>query len=285
MLNPRAAVALALVVATTAACTPWQSESEEPKYVALGDSYTAGPGIGRPDGFDTCFRSRDNYPHQLAEDADLDLDDVSCSAGTTWAVRSAQTTPQGKTVAPQIEAVTPDTDVVTVGLGANDFNVIGRVFITCVQLARQGLTGTPCADADARLGTRSLDNVADDIQRNVQVVVGDVRDRAPNAQVVVVGYPEIFPPDTTCDLLPIPPADLPYARKVNDTLNRALEAAAQAEKVEFVDVFAATEGHHICSDDPWIAGASVISGRKATPWHPYEEEQAAVAELLREVID
>lgn len=284
MRTVRAALILALVGMFVAACKGPASD-DEPTYVALGDSYTAGPGIGRPDGFDTCFRSRDNYPHQVAEEADLDLHDVSCSAGTTWAVRSAQTTPQGRTVAPQIEAVTPETDLVTISLGANDFNVIGRVFITCVQLGRQGLVGTPCADADARLGTRSLDNVADDIQRNVQTAVDDVRKRAPGAQVLVVGYPDIFPPDTTCELLPIPPADLPYARKVNDTLNNALRAAAQAEEVGFVDVFAATRGHHICSEDPWIAGATVVSGRKATPWHPYEEEQTAVAELVLAAAD
>ena len=62
-------------------------------------------------------------------------------------------------------------------------------------------------------------------------------------------------------------------------LNLALSAAAEQEDVTYVDVAAASEGHDICSDDPWIAGAEVPD-RSTSPWHPYAEESDAVADLV-----
>ena len=47
-------------------------------YVALGDSYTAGPGILPQDtNFPGCLRSLKNYPHLVAADRNLQQTDVS----------------------------------------------------------------------------------------------------------------------------------------------------------------------------------------------------------------
>ena len=43
---------------------------------------------------------------------------------------------------------------------------------------------------------------------------------------------------------------------------------------------AASEGHDICSDDPWINGRRKDRRTKAAPYHPMPAEQAAVAELI-----
>lgn len=263
-----------------------KEERREPgaAYVALGDSYTAGPYIGTMDGRDGCFRSRNNYPHLLAEKKDLELTDVSCSAATTDATDGEQVTPQKRRLAPQLDAIGPTTELVTVGIGANDFNLIGRIITTCVQIARTSTEAAPCTALDAAAGPRSVERRLEDVQANVTRVLQDVQAKAPDAQVVMVGYPQIFPAGTTgCDDLPLADGDLPLARRFNEGLNAAVEAAAQAAGADFVDVFSATDGHGICSEDPWIAGKTVRG--EGFAYHPYAEEQQAVARLLERVVD
>ena len=85
------------------------------KYVALGSSFASGPLI--PNEVDhSCLRSSNNYPHLVAAKLKLALTDVSCGNATTDNVVS---TPQGANPL-QIQAVTPDTKLVTVTIGGND---------------------------------------------------------------------------------------------------------------------------------------------------------------------
>lgn len=82
------------------------------------------------------------------------------------------------------------------------------------------------------------------------------------------------------ELLPVAAGDYPYVRKVNRWLNDSLRKAADANSnVEYVDVWAASEGHDLCSDDPWIQGP-VNDNRKALAYHPFAAEQQAVADLI-----
>ena len=94
-----------------------------------------------------------------------------------------------------------------------------------------------------------------------------------------------MPEEGTCQQLPLKPGDYPYARRINEGLNVALEAAADEVGATFIDMFPVTEGHDICGKEPWIAGAEVMTGRRATPWHPYPEESEAVARLVLEELD
>jgi lysophospholipase L1-like esterase len=278
---PSLSLAAVLVAGVLTGC----SEDEPRTYVAIGDSYTAAPQIGSPDGRDGCFRSRNNYPHLVAKEAGLELEDVSCASARTADVEGSQRTPLGAVLPPQIDALDDETDLVTIRIGANDFNLAGRVIIDCLQLARRDRTGSPCTEADAEAGDESVAARLDDVQRNVEGVIEAVRKRAPAAQVLVVGYPQIFPAVGGCDALPLPEGDLAFARRVNEGIDQTLADAADATGVEFVDVFAATEGHDICAEDSWIAGATPQDGRKAQPFHPYAEEQAHTAELVLAAIE
>ena len=64
-------------------------------------------------------------------------------------------------------------------------------------------------------------------------------------------------------------------RPVHSVGARVLQIAAGAE---FVDLVEASQGHDICSDEPWVAG---IRGapKRAMGLHPYPAEQRAVADL------
>jgi hypothetical protein len=55
--------------------------------------------------------------------------------------------------------------------------------------------------------------------------------------------------------------------------------AAQDADVEFVDVYAASIGHDICSQHPWIQGRTG-SRTQGAALHPLPAGQRAVARLL-----
>ncbi|UMG91133.1 hypothetical protein [Nocardioides sp. TF02-7] len=107
--------------------------------------------------------------------------------------------------------------------------------------------------------------------------------KAPDADVLVVGYPSFVPEDGPCEGLPIAEGDLPLALSINRGLNTAMEKAAERVGARYVDVHAATRGHDICSDDPWVADGTASRGR-AAPWHPYAAEQQATAEAILEAL-
>lgn len=279
-------LALGLASASLSACGPGDDTADpiDPvrKYAALGDSYTAAPGIGSSNGDDGCLRSTNNYPHLLAARLDLALDDVSCSGATSEAVEGQQTNGVG-VLDPQIEAVDANTEVITVGIGANDFNLIGRVVVNCVRLARTEPDGQPCTDLDALTGNSSVDSRLGEVEDHLVAVLEALRQRAPDAQILVVGYPQIFPATEACENLPLADGDVAFARAFNTGINAALSSAAKKADADYVDVFAATEGRDICGKDPWIAGAKVDG--KGLVYHPYAPEQELVADLVAKALD
>ena len=249
------------------------------RYVALGDSYTAAPLVPETDINNGCLRSTDNYPALVAAGLEgTELVDVSCSGASSASMVGVQHTGD-QAQPPQFDALTRATDLVTVGIGGNDFNLFATLLGTCTRLGSSDPTGAPCraqltADGGDRL-TRELSQ----IQRHVASVVAGIRDRAPKARVVVVGYPQIIPDHGTCKkLLPLATGDYAYARHVNEGLARAVERGARRADT-YVDVFAHSAGHDICAERPWINGRDTDASR-ALAFHPFAKEQAAVARLV-----
>jgi lysophospholipase L1-like esterase len=273
-------LAAALAV-TLSACE--KSSSPKREYVALGDSYTAGPLIGRADGRNGCVRSRNNYPHLLAKKAELDLTDVSCSAAPTEAVEGEQKV-RMRSIAPQLDAVKASTDLVTIGLGLNDLGLSVRVFIKCVQLGRSDPGGAPCTQADQAAGANSIQSALDQMPDRIGGVVDAVRSKAPKAKVVLVGYPSIFPTEGTCSELGIAAADVPLVQHVVDSLNATMASVAEQRGASYLDTATPSRGHDICAEDPWIAGSAPASGRPGLAWHPYAEEQVMIADLLGDLV-
>jgi lysophospholipase L1-like esterase len=239
-------------------------------YVALGDSYTAAPGVPGETSNDGCLRSSGNYPHLLATALPVArLVDVSCGGADTADVRR----PQLRGVAPQLDAVTRGTDLVTIGLGGNDAQLFGHLLSACIRQDAATTSGSPCADS---LGP-SVPTALRRIEANLSDVVRAVRQKAPGAEVVLVGYPQIVPASGRCAEVPFAPDDYAFARQVNRGLTEAVERAATATRTTYVDIWTASKGHDICSADPWING---LSGAGAAPFHPFAAEQAEVARLV-----
>ena len=139
------------------------STPEEIDYVALGDSYTAGPLIPvvREDA-PGCFRSTNNYPAYLAGLLDVvSYRDASCSGASSDDVAGRQSLLFDNRARPQLAALSAGTDLVTIGLGGNDFGLFGSVSGGCGGSWKS--VATPCQDRfgdtkarDARRVRRTL---------------------------------------------------------------------------------------------------------------------------------
>jgi len=245
------------------------------RYVALGDSYTAAPLVPKTQLHDGCLRSSGNYPSRVARALPGSrLVDVSCSGADTGSMTRPQRIGDAR-IPPQLGALSRRTDLVTLGIGGNDLDVFGTLVGTCTRLRSTDPTGSPCRD---QLGDRLRSDLPQ-VRDRVAGVVAAIRARAPHARVVVVGYPQIVPAHGSCPRrLPLAAGDYPWARLVNAGLDAAVRAGARRADA-FVDAFAATRGHDVCSARPWING-QVTEVNRALAYHPFAAEQAAVARLV-----
>ena len=241
-------------------------------YVALGDSYTAGPFIGTmrvdPEG---CGRSAQNYPAFLADWLDVaTYTDVSCSAATTAALVEDQLLFNGRTTAPQLEAVTADTDLVTLGMGGNDFGIYSSL-VGCQQ---------PSSGCEQERLLRDAGRVAGRVEQAVRRIVR----RAPEADVYVVGYPQILPPGRPCPEVGIGAAALPVLDTIARRLNGSLRRGAEASGATYVDLETASQGHDVCAgEEAWVNGPAFRVGI-AAPFHPLAEGmRGAAAEVYRAI--
>lgn len=234
-------------------------------YVALGDSFTSGPGIRRQVS-GTCGRSDRNYPSLVAGAISASsFTDVSCGG----AVTADMTGPQAGSVRPQLEALTAGTTLVTLGIGGNDIG-FGEIASTCGSLGSSGPGGSPCADHFTRDGR---DRIADRIAAlsgDLEAVLAEIRDRSPTARILVVGYPRILPETGSCygQNVPIAPGDYPYLAAKTRELNAVLAAAASAAGAEFVDTYGPSQGHDVYQPPGrrWIEGFTPASAAAAI--HP-----------------
>lgn len=237
-------------------------------YVALGDSYTAGPLI--PDlRLDpaSCLRSTHNYPAYLAAYLSVRrYTDVSCSGATTRDAASRQQSSFGSNATsqrPQLDAVRGGTDLVSVGLGGNDFGLFSAL------TAASGGASPDVLLEHARA-----------VRPRIAALVRAVHARAPRAVVVVVGYPKVLPSGTTCRSVPLPASGYAAADRVEQGLNASLRAAAKATGASYVDVYAASRGHDACAGSAaWINGANGDSSRAAA-FHPFETGMKGAAAAI-----
>ena len=242
-------------------------------YVAMGDSFSAGPLIGTMRSDPTgCARSKSNYPAFLADWLDVSsYTDVTCSAATTADLYDRMLMFDGNTTGPQLDAVSADTDLVTLGIGGNDF----RIYDSLIRCQRGPTAVCPVA----RLRTD-----AGKVAGRVRQAVRRVREVAPDAKVVVVGYPDILPTEGTCRAVGVSADVLGPVAEIAGLLNDSLEKGALAGGGEYVDMEAVSEGHDVCAKGrAWVNGPRFRTGI-AAPFHPKINGMRAVAtEVFRHV--
>ncbi|MBS4752881.1 SGNH/GDSL hydrolase family protein [Nocardioides sp. zg-ZUI104] len=257
--------------------TPRPDLRPDLRYVALGDSFTAAPGVGKQVGPAGCLRTDANYPHLVQERLGLELVDVSCSGATSADLTSPQAA-AGAGVTAQLDALTPQTDLVTLSMGGNDGGLYASFVSLCADVQGDGAQGRGLCRDNPRFAPDALDEEMADLRRRTAASVAAVQERAPQAQVVVVGYPQVVPVGESCHQLPMVDDDVAFARSVNRRLAGALKGGAKAAGVPYVDAWRLSEGHDACSEDPWVAG--LRPERPGFPVHPYAELHVAIADAV-----
>ncbi|WP_229357739.1 SGNH/GDSL hydrolase family protein [Streptomyces sp. UNOB3_S3] len=256
---------------TTAVASPAQAAAPAgsgTSYVALGDSYAAGAGIPNISG-GLCLRSDRSYGRLIAASLKpASYTDASCAAAKVGALTTAQTDAGIRVNGPQLDAVKPDTGLVTLTIGGNNLGTSDLGFVdvvaACSGLALTNPFGAPCRDFYKDTLTKRLDAVAPKLADGLQ----RIHAKAPGAKVLVVGYPSVVPDDprTCLGKMPITTGDIAYLRTVLGDLNKMVAKAAAANDATYVDTLTPTTGHDPCSADPWIE--PLLPGKPTLPLHP-----------------
>ncbi|WP_067535434.1 SGNH/GDSL hydrolase family protein [Nocardia crassostreae] len=293
------AAASACAAASLLAAAPATADEADggKAFVAIGDSYSTNGNIIYSLGFGyggdkSCQRSDTSWPRQLAQKmglADDDLVDVSC-LGASLATPPNFTAAYMAKQAAATGAFSSDTRLVTIQLGQNDvWNSDNKqrtleAEVTCLTNFFQG------CGPDAALDGRAPDarGVNGDQYANwIKPVVDYVKYYAPQAQIVLVGYPTIAErgnPEWCWDS-PIGRISQPRAGAMTEFLDKvddAQRAAADSLGVNFFDTRAVTAGHGACAADSWINGYFNPTGEfLGIPFHPTVHGDAVVSSAIQ----
>jgi lysophospholipase L1-like esterase len=264
-----ATAAAALIPAGAAAQARQAAASGLPgAYVALGDSYSSGPGIpGQIPGSYLCFRSDHNYPSLVAQAIKpTTFTDVSCAGATTGSMTGLQ-----GLAAPQFNALGPDDRLVTIGIGGNDVG-FALLAIICLALAPTDPGGAPCRAYYTSGGTDRVAAAIAQTAPKIAAVLQGIHQRAPGARVLLVGYPDILPASAS-DCAPgvndpLAAGDIPWINGEEKALNRMLAKQAGANGATYVDTYRSSIGHDACQvpGTRWVEG--VVDVQNAFTIHP-----------------
>ncbi|MEV0281796.1 SGNH/GDSL hydrolase family protein [Streptomyces sp. NPDC050610] len=247
----------------------------KPKHmvVTMGDSYSSGEGAGNYSSesdtshgtsrWNACRRSANSWGRKVilpgqnssigslsdGHSSSLDFQNITCSGAHTNQLTSGDPRAWGwmgnyheKT---QIDsgALSPDTTLVMLTIGGNDGDNFTNAVKNCYMWAacdRKDYTGN-----------------ADKAVAATGELIGQIRDAAPNAQIVLMGYPHIVGDQ------PCLPADFDTLNYLADYMRDHQKAKVDELKgiginVAFADPIPAFKGHGLCNNDEWING--VVAG-------------------------
>jgi len=276
------------------------------RYVALGDSYSAGEGLtpyqeGTQDadqGGDRCHRSEQlAYPLllQFVQETETTMIFRACSGAVVPNVfdivqdHGGVLNTQGLQVEPDIAG--DDVTLVTLTMGGNDVD-FAKVLSFCY------FKGPDCSElpyksyehlrdwVDARLGDLKVDLVN---------LYGRLRDAFPRARILVLGYSALFP-------LKAPPIyrdrgglcnalfgnwtapEREAIRNAGFNLSRVILEATQAAgaDIEYVDISSHFAGHEPCSTGgEWIRFVGVLNRQvRDSSFHPLADGQRMMARIV-----
>jgi lysophospholipase L1-like esterase len=224
-------------------------------YVAQGDSYASG--TGTREYYDAaCQRSNHSYAKQLAAQKGLNLSHVACSGARIPDVR-----------ANQLGALSAATNLVTISIGGNDAG-FSSVIKQCALPAPFTCTG------DLNNARNFINNT---LPGQLDALYTEIETRAPNAQVIVVGYPRLFNGEQCNFGARISPGEQSDLNGLADLLATRTSAVATAHGFDFLDPRAAFNTHRICDDVEWLNGLSNPTGES---YHPNRLGHDAFTDLI-----
>lgn len=256
------------------------------RYVAMGSSFASGSGVTPydPAALARCQRSTENYAHQLARKRKLTLVDVTCGGATT-----AHILGRWNELPPQIEALTPDTALVTITIGGNDIGYIGGLIAgSCGAASTSGATVPPLCKtiAAGRRNGAAMPTVTSDswqkVEAGLTAIVQEIRRRSPRARIIFVDYLTVLPESTLCAQTPLSPQAAETGRTTAARLARLTGDVARRNGAEVLPASQLSrKAHSACAEEPWMAGfLPPEESRSFVPYHPNLAGMTAVAEAL-----
>jgi len=267
----------------------------EGTYVALGDSYASGFGVPPyaegtdVTGGNTCRRSAGSYAHIVSERTGRTLEMGACSGART---RNFYEANESWGEAAQLDRLGPDTGLVTFSIGGNDAG-FARILGDCIGGGDRGFLSAAGCSSDAEV-TGAVDGAIDalagkttrDGVYSYESIMTDIGTRSPNAAVVAVGYPRLFPEQGGSGGLllgrchGVTKVDQRWINAKTNEINAAASAAAQRHGHRFTDPSASFAGHELCGQQSsWFDGL-VNDGR----FHPNTNGHKAIAGSVMNVL-
>lgn len=161
------------------------------RYVAMGDSFSSGEGNSLfeygtdENGVNECHRSPRAYPRLLQNDLDLGTTAfVPCSGATTSNVLYGGSADGAWGEPPQIDALSLDTEVVTITIGGNDVGF--KAFATACTVGSCDFATTAYSDIHGKI-VNDLPGELADVYEAIDGATSSTAD------IYVVGYPQIAP--------------------------------------------------------------------------------------------
>lgn len=256
MVYPRRILTMVGAVITAALTAlillPATAQAQTVEYAALGDSYASG--VGTRDYIDDgsgCSRSEYAYPSLLADDLGANLDFAACSGATTVDL-----------IAEQLGGLSSATDLVTVTIGGNDTG-----WASIVQQCAYPYPWT--CDEEIEAAERYI---RDELPGRLGAAYTAIADAAPNAEVVVLGYPRLFNGESCNVITRISAEEQALLNAAADLLAETIGTVAGEHGFRHIDVRDAFDGHAICDDAEWLNG---LSWPIAESYHPNRDGQSA----------
>ncbi|HEX5493047.1 MAG TPA: SGNH/GDSL hydrolase family protein [Mycobacteriales bacterium] len=213
-------------------------------YAALGDSYSSGVGTSGATG--SCLRSPQGYPQLWVNThAVSSFQFAACSGATTDDV-----------LANQLTALSAGTDLVSITIGGNDTGFADT--LTTCQLGSDSACQSAVNDAAAS-ATGTLPGKLD-------TTYAAIRSHAPNARVVVLGYPRLFELTSSCGFFGLDQFKRTILNQGADELETVIAGRAAAAGFAFVDTRPIFTGHGVCGGSPWLNGFDLFD--ITSSYHP-----------------
>lgn len=250
----RGIVGLLAVVAVT--LIPAASAAAQ-QYVALGDSYSSGVGTRvfyEESG--ECDRSPYAYGPKIASAKGYTLNFEACSGATTLDVNEKQ-----------LGHLSSSTSLVTITIGGNDAG-FSNVIINCA------LYYFTCGEAINEADTF----IKNTLPGRLETTYKDIRAKATNATVIVLGYPKLFTKEgTTCNVNFLTSGNEKRMNESAELLDSVIKGRAEVAKFTFVNPTSPFESHEVCSSSEWLNGQS---DPLSESYHPNVSGQAEFTSLI-----
>lgn len=288
-------------------------------YAALGDSYASGEGSNgtRGDrqnpyindkrgnsGNDGCHRSSNAATQGLQKQYTFKGGSsfVACSGATSDQVRNGNGGGHGEPA--QIGKANPNlnqhTSTVTITVGGDDLH-FADVVTACVENPHIIVDRCTQKRGQIQKDMNELFRPRPEYggHSKYQQLLLDIHKQAPNARILVSGYPHLFPEPPKKNDLAITKSDQEFlngeARKLDNQISQQVGRLDQQvyggrQKMgsfEYVDDWDALKGHEETTDHPWINGVSICLrhdpvnpncpglGGATSSFHPNTEGQAS----------